>query len=77
MPTNDSGTDTGTHAGQLPYHYGVHYSSSTVVMHYLNRLQPFSSYCVRLQGGRFDRPDRIFRSVQLSWLSASGGIGEP
>lgn len=57
-----------------PFHYGTHYSSSGIVLHYLIRLQPFSSHAVALQGGRFDRPDRLFHSVQQSWMSASGGV---
>lgn len=59
--------------GDAPYHFGTHYSSSAIVLHYLIRLQPFSSHAVALQAGRFDRPDRIFNSIKRSWMSASGG----
>jgi hypothetical protein len=58
------------------YHYGTHYSCSAVVIHYLVRLQPFSSHSIALQAGRFDRPDRLFRSIRESWMSASGGVSD-
>lgn len=35
------------------------------------RLQPFSNMAVALQGGHFDKPDRLFMSIEQSWLSAS------
>ena len=38
---------------------------------YLVRLEPFTSHFINLQGGDFDRPDRMFQSVKDSWLSAS------
>ena len=38
------------------------------------RLQPFAAHSIAFQVGRFDRPDRLFRSVRESWLSASGGV---
>ena len=54
-----------------PFHYGTHYSCAGYVLHYLVRLQPFSDMAVELQGGSFDKPDRLFRSIESSWLSAS------
>ena len=32
-----------------PFHYGTHYSSAAIVLHYLVRLQPFSAHHVLLQ----------------------------
>jgi hypothetical protein len=57
---------------RLPYHYGTHYSSPGIVLHYLIRLQPFAAAHIALQNGRFDAPERLFRSVKGAWLSASG-----
>ncbi|OQS02626.1 vacuolar protein sorting-associated protein 53, partial [Thraustotheca clavata] len=54
------------------FHYGTHYSSSAIVLHYLIRLQPFTSGSQQLQGGRFDHADRLFSSIQSSYASASG-----
>ncbi|EDV25542.1 uncharacterized protein TRIADDRAFT_23507 [Trichoplax adhaerens] len=54
-----------------PYHYGTHYSSAMIVASYLIRLEPFTQHFLRLQGGHFDLPDRMFHSIQDSWNSAS------
>lgn len=53
---------------QVPkFHYGSHYSSVGSVLYYLLRLQPFSRYAIKLQGGTFDHPDRQFHSIWQSW----------
>ena len=54
-----------------PYFYGSHYSNSATVLHYMMRLEPFTTYCKELQGGRFDVADRCFKHVASSWLLAS------
>ena len=43
--------------------YGSHYSSAGVVLHYLLRMEPFTTMAIDLQSGRFDCPDRLFFSV--------------
>ena len=35
------------------------------------RLEPYSRLSLSLQGGKFDKPDRLFRSVTSSWRSAA------
>ncbi|KAH9262136.1 hypothetical protein BASA82_000814 [Batrachochytrium salamandrivorans] len=52
-------------------HYGTHYSSSMIVCSYLIRLEPFTQQYLKLQGGHFDHPDRLFHSLAISWASAS------
>jgi hypothetical protein len=47
-----------------PYHYGSHYSTAGFVIWYLMRMEPFTSYHVWLQDGKFDRPDRLFHSLE-------------
>ena len=54
-----------------PYYYGTHYSSAMIVSSFLVRLEPFTDYFLRLQGGHFDLPDRMFHSIKEAWLSAS------
>lgn len=54
-----------------PFHYGTHYSSAMIVTSYLIRLEPFTRSYVLLQGGAFDYPDRLFDSIEKTWLSAS------
>jgi len=54
-----------------PYHYATHYSTAGYVLYYLLRLEPFSRLAITLQGGHFDLPDRLFKSISGSWSSAS------
>ena len=35
--------------GSKPFHYGSHYSSSGIVLHYLLRLEPFTTEHIKLQ----------------------------
>lgn len=54
-----------------PFHYGTHYSSAMIVTSYLIRLHPFTESYLKLQGGKFDHPDRLFYSIPKLWNSAS------
>jgi len=54
-----------------PFFYGTHYSCAGYVLHYLVRLQPYTNMSLALQGGHFDKPDRLFYHVENSWKSAS------
>ncbi|KAG5181492.1 BEACH domain-containing protein [Tribonema minus] len=53
------------------FHYGTHYSCAGYVLYYLVRLEPFTRMALALQGGAFDKADRLFRDVRSSWESAS------
>ena len=55
-------------AGMAPYLYGTHYSAPGYVLYWLARLAP--AHHLRLNGGRFDAPDRMFHGVAESWASA-------
>ena len=57
--------------GGHPFHYGTHYSSAMIVCAFLIRLEPFTQHFLKLQGGYFDHPDRLFYSISDSWSSAS------
>jgi hypothetical protein len=58
-----------------PFHYGTHYSTAAIVLYFLIRLEPFSTYFINdLQGGKFDHGDRTFSSIGLSYLSAAGSF---
>jgi hypothetical protein len=50
-----------------PFFYGSHYSSAGIALHYLLRLEPFTTLAIQLQSGRFDLPDRLFHSIQSAW----------
>ncbi|XP_045053926.2 neurobeachin-like protein 1 isoform X4 [Desmodus rotundus] len=49
------------------FHYGTHYSNSAGVMHYLIRIEPFTTLHIQLQSGRFDCADRQFHSIPATW----------
>ena len=51
------------------FHYGSHYSSSAGVLHYMLRVEPFTTLHVKLQSGRFDCADRQFHNISSSWDS--------
>lgn len=53
------------------YHYSTHYSSAAIVMHYLVRVAPFTEYLIHFQSGRFDRAERLFQSLQQTWITAT------
>ncbi|KAF1324550.1 Kinase a-anchor protein, partial [Globisporangium splendens] len=47
--------------------YGTHYSNIGAVLYYLIRLEPYTSYALTVQGGKFDHADRLFHSVAETW----------
>ncbi|XP_018596219.2 neurobeachin-like protein 2 isoform X1 [Scleropages formosus] len=49
------------------FHYGTHYSNAAGVMHYMIRVEPFTTLHIQLQSGRFDCADRQFHSVAAAW----------
>lgn len=61
----------GVEGATPPFFYGTHYSCAGYVLYYLMRLQPFSRMAITLQGGQFDKPDRLFKALEHSWHSAS------
>lgn len=48
------------------FHYGTHYSNAAGVLHFLLRLEPFTSLHIGLQSGRFDHADRQVRTDAIS-----------
>jgi WD40 repeat protein len=50
-----------------PFHYGSHYSTMGFVLWYLIREEPFTSLNVWMQDGKFDKPDRIFDTIEACW----------
>lgn len=64
--------DPADQSSTKPFHYGTHYSSAGIVLHYLMRIEPFTSHFIQLQGGKFDLADRLFSSIQGAWKSAAG-----
>lgn len=53
---------------QVPkFHYGTHYSTSSFTMMWLLRIEPFTTFFLNFQGGKFDHADRTFSSVSRAW----------
>ena len=61
---------------ESPYNYGTHYSNPFYVSHFLTRIYPFSYIMIELQGNKFDDPDRLFISVNNSYLGATTQKGD-
>ncbi|KAF7792655.1 hypothetical protein EIP86_003752 [Pleurotus ostreatoroseus] len=57
--------------GEVPFHYGTHFSSSMIVCHFLIRMEPFTHMFKTLQGGDWDLPDRLFSDMKRAYESAS------
>jgi len=49
------------------FHYGSHYSTAGSTIFYCIRLEPFTKFGVELQGGMFDKADRLFDSVEQTF----------
>lgn len=58
-----------TDSDMKPFMYGSHYSGTGPLFYYMVRIEPFARLNYRLQGGRFDCPDRLFKSVEETWES--------
>ena len=56
---------------QIPYFFGSHYSNPTYVCHFLSRTFPFSYITIEIQGQTFDAPDRMFTSMEKTFISTS------
>ena len=54
---------------QIPYFYGSHYSNPTYVSHFLSRTFPYTYITIEIQGKTFDEPDRMFTSMEKTFLS--------
>uniref|UniRef100_A0A8D3DK38 Neurobeachin n=1 Tax=Scophthalmus maximus TaxID=52904 RepID=A0A8D3DK38_SCOMX len=56
---------------QVPkFHYGTHYSTSSFTMMWLLRMEPFTTFFLNFQGGKFDHADRTFSSVARAWRNS-------
>ncbi|CAF4132174.1 unnamed protein product [Rotaria magnacalcarata] len=50
-----------------PFHYGTHYSTAAFTLSWLIRLEPFTTFYLNLQEGKFDHANRVFHSIPVSW----------
>ncbi|KAF5220004.1 hypothetical protein ECC02_007013 [Trypanosoma cruzi] len=59
--------------GVQPFHHGTHYSTSGGVLHFLIRVEPFTTFARIFQGGEFDVATRLFDSIDASFQSCVHG----
>ena len=59
-----------------PFHYGSHYSTGGIVLHYLLRLEPFTAQAIALQDGQFDVADRLFSAIDIAWNGSLKNTGD-
>jgi len=52
--------------------YRCHYSTSYYVLHYLIRLEPFTTLHTQIQDGKFDHPERLFSSISKLYAVVTG-----
>uniref|UniRef100_A0A673C2L9 Neurobeachin n=1 Tax=Sphaeramia orbicularis TaxID=375764 RepID=A0A673C2L9_9TELE len=50
-----------------PCHYNSHYSTAASTLHWLVRIEPFTTFFHSLNGNKFDHPDRTFSAISRSW----------
>ncbi|KAM7111232.1 neurobeachin isoform 1-T1 [Molossus nigricans] len=53
-----------------PFHYNMHYSTATSTLAWLVRIEPFTTFSLNANDGKFDHPDRTFSSVARSWRTS-------
>jgi hypothetical protein len=59
---------------EQPWMYGSHYSNPGIIAHFKVRQWP--KLMLRLQGGRFDNPNRMFYGITSAWDSIVSNIGD-
>ncbi|XP_060929107.1 neurobeachin-like [Limanda limanda] len=50
-----------------PCHYNSHYSTAATALHWLVRIEPFTTFSLSVNNNKFDHPDRTFSSITRSW----------
>ncbi|XP_053279356.1 neurobeachin isoform X2 [Pleuronectes platessa] len=50
-----------------PCHYSSHYSTAATALHWLVRIEPFTTFSLSVNNNKFDHPDRSFSSITRSW----------
>ena len=68
---DDKSAEMKLDVNHLPYFYGSHYSNHTYISHYLSITFPNAFVAIEIQGEKFDDPDRLFLSMNKTFISAS------
>jgi len=62
--------------GYPPFLYGCYSICPMIVLHWLIRMEPFTSLHIDLQGGHFDNASRLFISINSAWNMATNNIND-
>ncbi|XP_037325209.2 neurobeachin isoform X1 [Pungitius pungitius] len=50
-----------------PCHYNSHYSTAASTLHWLVRIEPFTTFLLSANNNKFDHPDQTFSAIARSW----------
>ncbi|XP_057206773.1 neurobeachin isoform X2 [Triplophysa rosa] len=50
-----------------PCHYTSHYSTTAATLHWLVRMEPFTTFFLNANGNKFDHPNRTLSGIARSW----------
>uniref|UniRef100_A0A8B9LNQ3 Neurobeachin b n=1 Tax=Astyanax mexicanus TaxID=7994 RepID=A0A8B9LNQ3_ASTMX len=50
-----------------PCHYTTHYSTADSTLHWLVRIEPFTTFFLNTNGNKFDHANRTFSGIMRSW----------
>ncbi|KAL4647760.1 neurobeachin isoform X7 [Arapaima gigas] len=59
-----------------PCHYTSHYSTGLSTLHWLLRIEPFTTFFINANDSKFDHPDRTFSSIVRSWRNCQRDTGD-
>ncbi|XP_041654369.1 neurobeachin [Cheilinus undulatus] len=59
-----------------PCHYNSHYSTAASSLHWLVRIEPFTTFFLASNNNKFDHPDRTFSSIARSWRNCQRDTSE-
>ncbi|XP_047451139.1 neurobeachin isoform X2 [Mugil cephalus] len=59
--------ETGEDDQMPPCHYNSHYSTAANTLHWLVRIEPFTTFFLSANNNKFDHPDRTFSAITRSW----------
>ncbi|XP_063762464.1 neurobeachin [Eleginops maclovinus] len=59
-----------------PCHYNSHYSTAASSLHWLVRIEPFTTFLFSTNNDKFDHPDRTFSAIARSWRNCQRDISD-
>ena len=69
--SNNNETNEEVYNSMKPYTYGSNYSNPFYVCNFLMRIFPFTHISIELQGHEFDKPERLFLSIDNTFYNST------